>query len=243
MNRIEFMKQLERLLWDIPEQECRDAIEFYNAYFDDAGPENEAQVISELGSPGKVAAIIKADLKGSAQTETYGEYTETGYQDHRFSGGTQVPDRTNVIREREESGRRRSRGYQGRQTRSGGNLALVIVILVFTSPVWLGLAGGILGIVFGLVFGILGVVLGIGAGSLGLLAGGGAVIVPGILKIASNPAVGLASSGAGFLMVAIGIMLLVAFLWVVAKLLPMSLRAVVGLCQRIFHRGRGGDKR
>ncbi len=182
MNRIEFMKQLERLLWDIPEQECRDAIDFYNAYFDDAGPENEAQVISELGSPGKVAAIIKADLKGSAQTETYGEYTETGYQDHRFSGGTQVPDRTNVIREREESGRRRSRGYQGRQTRSGGNLALVIVILVFTSPVWLGLAGGILGIVFGLVFGILGVVLGIGAGSLGLLAGGGAVIVSGILE-------------------------------------------------------------
>ena len=106
MSRKEFMEQLARLLGGISESERQEALDYYNSYFDDAGPENEAAVIQEFGSPGKVAAIIKADLKGSAQTETYGEYTETGYQDHRFSGGTQVPDRTNVIREREESGRR-----------------------------------------------------------------------------------------------------------------------------------------
>ena len=62
MNRVEFMGQLERLLWDIPESDRLDALRYYNDYFDEAGPENEAQVIQKLGSPGKVAATIKADL-------------------------------------------------------------------------------------------------------------------------------------------------------------------------------------
>ena len=36
MNRVEFMKQLERLLWDIPENDRLDAIAYYNDYFDEA---------------------------------------------------------------------------------------------------------------------------------------------------------------------------------------------------------------
>ena len=67
MNRAEFMKQLEYLLRDISESERQEALDYYNSYFDDAGAENESKVIQELGSPGKVAAIIKADLAGSAE--------------------------------------------------------------------------------------------------------------------------------------------------------------------------------
>ena len=48
MNRVEFMKQLERLLGDIPENDRLDAIAYYNDYFYEAGVENEAQVIREL---------------------------------------------------------------------------------------------------------------------------------------------------------------------------------------------------
>ena len=76
MNRVEFMKQLERLLGDIPENDRLDAITYYNDYFDEAGVENEAQVIRELGSPGKVAAIIKADL--NANRDERDLYTEQG---------------------------------------------------------------------------------------------------------------------------------------------------------------------
>ena len=76
MNREEFLSQLERLLYDIPAQEREEALEYYNGYFDDAGKEKEAEVIQELGSPGKVAAIIKADLSGNEAD--YEEYTEQG---------------------------------------------------------------------------------------------------------------------------------------------------------------------
>ena len=51
MNRAEFMRQLERLLMDIPENDRLDAIAYYNDYFDEAGVENEARVIQKLGSP------------------------------------------------------------------------------------------------------------------------------------------------------------------------------------------------
>ena len=67
MNRAEFMRQLEHLLRDISESERQEALDYYNSYFDDAGAENESKVIQELGSPGKVAAIIKSDLAGSAK--------------------------------------------------------------------------------------------------------------------------------------------------------------------------------
>lgn len=83
MDRAQFMQELEKLLADISETERQDALDFYNSYFDDAGAENEASVLRELGSPEKVAAIIKADLKGSAGGYEYGEYTEHGYEDAR----------------------------------------------------------------------------------------------------------------------------------------------------------------
>ena len=72
MDRAQFMQELEKLLADISETERQDALDFYNSYFDDAGAENEASVLRELGSPEKVAAIIKADLKGSAGGYEYG---------------------------------------------------------------------------------------------------------------------------------------------------------------------------
>ena len=53
MNRVEFMETLSRLLQDIPEEDRIDALKYYNDYFDDAGPENEQNVIEELESPEK----------------------------------------------------------------------------------------------------------------------------------------------------------------------------------------------
>ena len=64
MNRVEFMAELERLLADLPEDERQAAVQYYADYFADAGAENEAEVIRELGSPEKTAESIKADYYG-----------------------------------------------------------------------------------------------------------------------------------------------------------------------------------
>ncbi len=82
MTRLEFMKELESLLLDIPLEERNEALQYYNGYFDDAGEEQEEEIVKELCSPGKVAAIIKADLGINAtEREDKGFFTEKGYQE------------------------------------------------------------------------------------------------------------------------------------------------------------------
>ena len=93
MNRIEFMTELAALLQDVPVEERKEAMQYYNDYFDDAG-EEEKDVVKELGSPAKVAENIKKDLgiqteisSGGAQN-TGANYT--GAQDARAqNNGTQ----------------------------------------------------------------------------------------------------------------------------------------------------------
>lgn len=63
------MNQLESLLQSIPSTEREEAMQYYNDYFDDAGAENEQQVIEALGNPARVAENIKRDLLGSAEGE------------------------------------------------------------------------------------------------------------------------------------------------------------------------------
>lgn len=58
MTRQEYMKQLAALLAAMPEAERRDALDYYEEYFDAAGLEKEAQTIQELGSPQNVAEKI-----------------------------------------------------------------------------------------------------------------------------------------------------------------------------------------
>lgn len=125
MDRAQFMKQLERLLSDISEAERQEALAYYNSYFDEAGPENEASVIRELGSPGKVAAIIKADLNESS--EEYAQYTEHGYEDLREKQDSYVPE------VRENSSRARE-GYHPKEKRSNSRLILILIALVFHFP-------------------------------------------------------------------------------------------------------------
>ena len=76
MNQEKFLQELEYLLSDISQVEREEAMEYYRCYFEDAGAENEARVLRELGSPQKVADMIKEGLRSSGEA---GEYTETGY--------------------------------------------------------------------------------------------------------------------------------------------------------------------
>ena len=61
MNRKQYIDELRVRLQGLDAQEIEDAIAYCNEYFDDAGIENEASVIQELGSPFKFAAQMKAD--------------------------------------------------------------------------------------------------------------------------------------------------------------------------------------
>ena len=62
MDRAQFMKQLERLLSDISEAEKQEALAYYNSYFDEAGPENEAKAMRNMHS------IQRMDMRTCGKT-------------------------------------------------------------------------------------------------------------------------------------------------------------------------------
>lgn len=81
MNRAEFMSCLERLLADLPYEERQEALNFYDNYFEDAGPEREWEVILELGSPREVADEILRGSQGSGSPYDKPDY-ESNYGDY-----------------------------------------------------------------------------------------------------------------------------------------------------------------
>ena len=103
MNRVEFMETLSRLLQDIPEEDRIDALKYYNDYFDDAGSENEQNVIEELESPEKVAMKIKADREdtedgkeGGTEKTTEEAIGKVTGENAAYSGAREQHDRENT---------------------------------------------------------------------------------------------------------------------------------------------------
>lgn len=62
MNKDEYLKELRKNLKILKQSDRDEAIEFYEEYFDEAGVENEAKVIEELGEPKALAKKILVDV-------------------------------------------------------------------------------------------------------------------------------------------------------------------------------------
>lgn len=61
MDKVGYLNELRRRLHRLPAHEIDAALIYYEEYFDEAGGENEQQVILQLGPPSQVAAQILAD--------------------------------------------------------------------------------------------------------------------------------------------------------------------------------------
>lgn len=61
MKKKEFLDQLNKELMDLNKEERLSAIKYYEDYFEDAGVENEEEVIKELETPKIIAETIKKD--------------------------------------------------------------------------------------------------------------------------------------------------------------------------------------
>jgi len=74
MSRHEFIAELKKKLRKLPFDEVKEAVDYYEGYFDDAGEENEQAVLEELGSPSAVASHIIANFAvKEADTEESGK--------------------------------------------------------------------------------------------------------------------------------------------------------------------------
>ena len=206
MNREQFIAQLARLLQDLPPAERQEAIRYYQEYFDDAGEENEDAVIQELGSPGKVVASIKANLQYGGSTfganDTDMENTGTESQTKDADGWQNADTQGQSGQQQTWQNRSTLSPYamQARKPKRGvGGWALLIIILVFASPMLLGVGGGALGIFIGILATVFALWISFFAVAIGMIGGGIAVLIKGILHAISSPAAGLVSMGGGLI--------------------------------------------
>ena len=220
MKRQEFMKQLEYLLRGIPESEREDALAYYNDYFDEAGAENEAQVIMELGSPEAVAEKIIADAQqdsrqaysGSASEDYDKTYTQPGYrttENKKMSKSTKI---------------------------------LIVILLVLTFPIWIGVVAGLFGVAVGVIGAMFGIVVGFLGAAFGLVVGGIACIFTGVVHLGLVTIEALTSIGVGAILTALGLLLAVPSVWAIGVWIPKGVRAFFCWAKGLLHRNKGGNE-
>lgn len=130
MNREEFMRRLEQALRGMPEEERRNAMQYYADYFDEAGEENEEEVTRTLGAPEKVAADILREFRDVSIPQQEKQQT---------SGFSRTTD---------------DMASKFRTMDSGQKLLFLIlacIALVAVVPACVGVVGGLGGILIGLI--------------------------------------------------------------------------------------------
>lgn len=253
MNREEFLSRLTALLQDVPPAEREEAVQYYQDYFDDAGEGNEAGVIASLGSPEELAKSIKAGL---ADGGNGGEFTESGFYGYEQRNKNQIMS-TNQSEE-ESQGQWQPGGTHWQQGKAGGNadggrtdsekkqtekpmsagkMALLVLLVILLSPVWIGVLGGLFGGAVGLFGGLLGVLIAVLTVGVVLTVVGIALVIAGITSVVGMPLGGLCLAGAGLMMTGVGLVFAWLTVLVVGKAIPALVRGIVNLCGRIFHRG------
>ena len=226
MTRAEFMRELERLLADIPESERIEALQYYNDYFDDAGAENELRVLVELGSPYDVAKSIKESLnsgeKPEKETACHTEAQNTANTPN--TPNTPYTTRTAYASKKKEDKKRIPEWAW----------IFIGIGLVFAAPFIFAIAITVISILFAAFCVLVSLVLGFGGAAIGLLVAGVALLIAGLADILL-PGVGIILLGAALICFAIGtlmVMILVVLVDVVipacAKLVSKAYKKIIG---------------
>lgn len=277
MSRWEFMRQLEQLLSDISPNEREEALQYYNDYFNDAGMENEQEVIKALGSPEQVAKIVKDGLSdGSGQ----GEFTENGFLNSEAKSNELIKRQaadgasgigtdsrsSSAFADKEgfayggasESGYAQNTGDFGqgfgtsekRDTGSGPAekekkdlpvwaIVLIVIACIFCSPVLLGLACSVLGVIIGVFAAVFGVIFGVGLAAVILFIVAVCLVAAGLGVIIPHPFSGIGLLGGGFICAALGILFMLLTVLLVTKVVPAIFQGIAAIYNSIFRKKKG----
>lgn len=228
MNRAEFMRQLESLLQNIPQAEREEALQYYNDYFDDAGPENEKAVLEALGNPFRVAENIKKDVN------------ENGYQYEDIRGNSV---RHPVVKYQDaENGNRQDGGQNGNGSGTSTakpksedmptwQLVLFIVLGILLFPVAVSLASALVSAIFGLFVGWFALIFGFGVAAFVLFVVLVALLVAGITCILEMPIAGMALIGGGLFCGGLGIL----FLMLTVAMAGIATPAIFKGCAQLYN--------
>lgn len=191
MNRNEYIKCLNEFLADLPDEERAGAISYHEELFDDAGAENEAKVIESLGSPREVAdAILKDSGMLMVSNETA---SKNGNANDNNYNSQNSANRNNSVYNQQYNHNKNTSGAKV------GSILLMIIVIIFTSSIWISLFGVLFGLFIGVCAAGLGLILGFGIGGVFCL-------ISGIYYLFTAFPVGLIAIGIGCVLIALNIL-------------------------------------
>ncbi len=207
MNAYEYLQALRAALAVLPDDEIDSAMRYYEDYFLDAGDENAAQVIEELGPPEQVAQAILNEYTGVARRR---------------------PERFDEEKAQTVDGVPLGRDGKPLTRKKGINpwmLACIVLLALIFGPVAVAVIGAIIVAAVGLIVGVAACVVAVPAAT---LIGGGALVLFSFLLWAT-PASALATLGAGLAVGAIGLLLVLLVIKLCILFVPPIIRGLVAL--------------
>lgn len=232
MDRKTFMQELEFLLQDISEDERREALSFYEDYFDEAGKENEQKIIEELGDPSRIAAIIRDSLKGNFDEHIH--VGNDGFSNDDYQRNYEVFDvESNEKKEKASSQIKKKWNSLGSRDR----FLLIILLILAVFPLS-SLIGDLFGIGFGLATAFFCLVFGFWIITIVLGIIGVVFIVVGVAHLFSLPGAGLIYMGIGFVVIAFAQIFEKIASWFFKECIPSLVDMLSNVVHKIF-RNRG----
>lgn len=219
MTRKEFLSQLEQVLQGMPAEECRRAVEYYENYFDEAGPEKEQEVLQQLGAPEKVAADILRDYRDIAQ---HSDAPHTGY-------AAESSGKTGKAQSRQEWFKTLDRGQKLLLW------ALLIAAACVILPVGVGVIGGIGGIVLAFICLVAAIFLLVPALDLAAWAAMIALLFAAGVMVSANVVISLLLAGLALIFAACGIWLGMLTKYLFCTVFPALIRSIIEFFRRILH--------
>lgn len=214
MNAYEYLQALRAALAVLPDDEIESAMRYYEDYFLDAGDENAAQVIEQLGPPEQVAEAILRDFTGMARRRPE-HFNEDKAQ------SAQTVDGVPLGKDGKPLGRKK-----------GISPALLVILVVVGIFVGLPLASAIVAAIAAVVVGVAGLLAGIAVCAVVLPVAiiiGGAVLVLFSFPLWATPASALATLGAGLALGAVGVLLALLIIKLCMLFIPPIIRGLVAL--------------
>lgn len=209
MIRSEFMKKLEQFLAELSPQERQEAIDYYNSYMDDAGIGINDTVPESIGTPEEVAKELKRSILNP----------DTDFiADEKIN--INVPDKKNMY----------SNFNNKKKSMSGNEIALIVIIAILTSPIWITIVMA----AFSVVVGVVAVAFGLGVAFISLIIAGVALVIAGFAVLLTETATAVGLIGAGFIVMSIGIVLSICVVNCIAVFIPWVIKSISKLAKKIM---------
>ena len=218
MNREEYMKRLERALNGISESEKAEALQYYRDYFDDAGVENEQEVMEALGTPENLAETIKKEQMG--QQDSFEQNVDS---EDTYVGAT---------KENEDN--------KKKNKLSGGTIAAIVILAILASPIILTVAAAVASALVGVVAAIFSAVVSVIAVVLALILVVVICIVAVFVFAGISPFFSVILAGIALMVAGVCVFLIMAVVWLFSMALPWLIKGIIKLCKKIF--GKKGEQ-